>query len=169
MNESSPYIDATVFMGMHHADERVRQRSLGFFRSQAQRPVSMNFEQIGICDAVVWRQARDVQDAYYPFMDLLHSEMPIQRGGYNDRVLRLAGTEPGLHGLRTDRALLAAQVLCSERALLTHDPALRSLQCLQPFLLSFDSFDQKVRFNARLEALYELSKKLIFTDKDWPC
>jgi hypothetical protein len=169
MNDSGPYIDATVFMGMHHADERVRQLSLGFFRSQAQRPVSMNFEQIGICDAVVWRQTRAVQDAYYPFMDLLHSEMPMQRSGYNDRVLQLASTEPALRGLRTDRALLAAQVLCSEGALLTHDPALLQLQCLQPFLRSFDSFDPNVRFNARLEALYELSRKLIFTEQDWPC
>lgn len=169
MNDCSPHIDATAFMGMHHGDERVRQLSLGFFRSQAQRRVHMNFEQIGICDAVVWRQARDVQDAYYPFMDLLHSQMPIQRGGYTERVLSRASTEPALRGLRTDRALLAAQVLCSERPLLTHDPALLSLRCLQPFLLSLTGFDAQARFDARLESLYELSRKLTFTDADWPC
>lgn len=169
MNDPNPHIDATAFMGMHHADARVRRLSLGFFRSQVRRPVLMNFEQIGICDAMVWRQARDVQDAYYPFMDLLHSQMPIQRGGYTDRVLRLASTEPALRSLRTHRALLAAQVLCSERPLLTHDPALRSLPCLQPLLLSFDSFDPQARFDSPLESLYELSRKLIVTDQDWPC
>ena len=169
MADRIPHIDATVFMGMHHQSEAVRQRSLAFFRSQLQRPVRMNFEQIGICDAVVWRQAREVQDSYYPFMDLLHSEMPIRRGGYADRELTLASTEQQLRGLRTDRALLAAQVLCSESPLLTHDSALLSLPYLQPFLMDWESLDPRASFGPHLEDLYTRSRCLVFTDKDWPC
>lgn len=169
MAERIPHIDATVFMGMHHESEAIRQLSLGFFRSQLQRPVRMNFEQIGICDAVVWRQAREVQDSYYPFMDVLHSQMPIQRGGYSGRELTLASTEPQLRGMRTDRALLAAQVLCSESPLMTHDSTLRALPCLQPFLMSLEGIDAQASFGARLEDLYALSRCLVFTDKDWPC
>jgi hypothetical protein len=154
---------------MHHEDDRIRQLSLRFFRSQLRRPTRMNFEQIGICDAVVWRQQRTVQDAYYPFMDLLHSEMPIRRGGYSARELSMASTEPQLRGLRTDRALLAAQVLCSESPFFTHDPSLMSLQCLQPFLMSWESIDLHESFGQWLEELYVISRALVFTDEDWPC
>lgn len=74
-----PTVDATVFLGMHHRDDELRRRSLGLFCSFFTRKVRMNYEQVGICDAVIWQQSREVQDLYYPFMDRLHTDMKILR------------------------------------------------------------------------------------------
>lgn len=168
MTEVVPFIDATVFLGMHHQDESIRQRSAAFFRSHFERRTRMNFEQVGICDAIIWRQPRRVQDAYYPFMDLLHSEMPILREGYAFREISLAVNDHQLLQLRPEQALLAAQILLRKGAVLfTHDPALRALPCLQPQLGDFDSLNLDSPFPCELEDLYAASRLFILTHKDW--
>jgi hypothetical protein len=73
MRERTIFVDASVFLGMHHRDESVRNHSLWFFRHQYAAAVKMNYEQVGICDAVIWQESREVQDLYYPFMDRLHT------------------------------------------------------------------------------------------------
>lgn len=161
MAEPTAIVDATVFLGMHDQDEVLRQRSLGFFRSSFARQVWMNFEQVGICDAVIWRQSREVQDLYYPFMDRLHSDMQIVREGYSTRELDLAVSHPDLQGLRPEQALLAAQVLARRAALVTHDPVLRRLPCLQSQLWDFASADPRAAFPPELEALYETSRVFV--------
>ncbi|WP_253257845.1 DUF6190 family protein, partial [Pseudomonas syringae] len=105
-----PMIDATVFMGMHHADPGVRDKSLEFFSRFYESSVQMNFAQIGICDAIIWKKGRALQDAYYPFMDVLHTDMAIQREGYSEQVLQRAAGETLFRGLPADKKLLAAQV-----------------------------------------------------------
>ena len=45
---------------------------------------------VGKCDDVVWRFPRSVQDAYYPFMDNLHTDMTFERFGYSDEDVRAA-------------------------------------------------------------------------------
>jgi hypothetical protein len=168
MVEAVPFIDASVFLGMHHADELIRQRSLAFFRSHFEQRARMNFEQVGICDAIIWRQPRRVQDLYYPFMDLLHSDMQILREGYAFRELELANSDRQLRALRPEQALLAAQVLLSTAGtLFTHDPALLALPCLAARLGDFDSLNPCGSFPAELQDLYEASRAFILTDKDW--
>jgi len=168
MAEAAPFIDASVFLGMHHADELIRQRSLAFFRSHFERRARMNFEQVGICDAIIWRQPRRVQDVYYPFMDLLHSDMQILREGYAFAELELALNHRQLQELRPEQALLAAQVLQSSAGtLFTHDPALLALPCLASRLGDFDSLGQRGSFPAELQDLYQASRAFILTDKDW--
>ncbi len=161
MPEPAPIADATVFLGMHDQDELIRQRSLGFFRSYFTRQVWMNFEQVGICDAVIWRQRREVQDLYYPFMDRLHSDMQIVRGGYSTRELDLAVSHPDLQALRPEQALLAAQVLERRAGLITHDPVLRRLPCVKSQLWDFESSDPHAAFPPELEALYETSRVFV--------
>jgi len=152
-----PFVDATVFLGMHHQDRVIRRRSLEFFRGSYAREVRMSFEQIGICDAVIWRQRREIQDRYYPFMDRLHSEMPIARGGYSARELTLAVGHPELQELQPEQALQAAQVLARGGVLVTHDPALRALPCLQSRLWDFGVPRPPAAFPPELQALYETS------------
>lgn len=168
MAEAAPFIDASVFLGMHHADDLIRQRSLAFFHSHFQRRARMNFEQVGICDAIIWRQPRRVQDVYYPFMDLLHSDMQILREGYAFAELEQALSDRQLRGLRPEQALLAAQVLASTAGtLFTHDPALLALPCLASRLGDFDGLDPHGAFPAELQDLYQASRAFILTEKDW--
>jgi hypothetical protein len=166
MPEPGPFIDASVFLGMHHQDGLIRQRSLGFFRSYFTGQVRMNFEQVGICDAVIWRQRREVQDLYYPFMDRLHSDMQIVREGYSARELNLAVSHRELQGLRPEQGLLAAQVLAHEGVLVTHDPVLRRLPCVQPHLWDFESSRSHAAFPRELQALYETSCAFVHTARE---
>jgi hypothetical protein len=161
MPEAAPFIDASVFMGMHHRDELIRRRSLGFFRSMFADQVRMNFEQVGICDAVIWRESREVQDLYYPFMDRLHSEMQIVREGYSSRELGLAVSHRELQGLKPEQALLAAQVLGREAVLVSHDPVLCGLPCLRSRLWDFEAARAPAGFPPELEALYETSRAFV--------
>ncbi|SDH03192.1 hypothetical protein SAMN05216603_105184 [Pseudomonas benzenivorans] len=168
MAEVVPFIDASVFLGMHHANDLIRRRSLAFFRSHFERRARMNFEQVGICDAIIWRQPRRVQDVYYPFMDLLHSDMQILREGYAFAELELARNHRQLQELRPEQALLAAQVLLSAAGtLFTHDPALLALPCLASCLGDFDSLAAQGAFPGELQDLYQASRAFILTDKDW--
>ena len=163
MGERAPFVDATVFLGMHHRDPVIRQHSLGFFRGHYSHQVWMNFEQVGICDAVIWRQRREVQDAYYPFMDRLHSDMQIMREGYHMRELDLALGHPELKSLRPEQALLAAQVMAREGVLVTHDPVLQRLPCLRSQRWNFASADPDAAFPEDLQALYETSCAFVHT------
>lgn len=166
MPEPARFVDASVFLGMHHQDDVIRQRSLGFFRSYFADQVRMNFEQVGICDAVIWRQSREVQDLYYPFMDRLHSDMQIVREGYSTRELNLAAGHRELQGLRPEQALLAAQVLAHEGVLATHDPALRRLPCVQSQLWDFASSPSHAAFPPELQALYETSRAFVHAARE---
>jgi hypothetical protein len=157
------FLDATVFLGMHHRDDQLRQRSLGFFRTCYGRRAWMNYEQIGICDAVIWRQHREIQDLYYPFMDRLHSDMQIVREGYQRIELDLALGHPELEHLLSEQALLAAQILARDAVLATHDPALHGLACMRSRLWDFTAADHKVAFPAELQALYETSCAFVHT------
>jgi hypothetical protein len=167
MLEHAPFIDASVFLGMHHEHDSTRERSLAFFRDHFDRGVRMSYEQIGICDAIIWRQSREVQDLYYPFMDCLHSEMRIHREGYLFEELGLVLEHHELRALGSAQALLAAQVLHREGVLFTHDPALRSLPCLRSRLGAFEGSLRGAAFPAELQKLYHTSLSFVHTAKDW--
>lgn len=156
-----PTVDATVFLGMHHRDDELRRRSLGLFCSFFTRKVRMNYEQVGICDAVIWQQSREVQDLYYPFMDRLHTDMKILREGYDRAALELALGHPELQQVRPEQALQAAEVMASGGVLATHDPVLQRLACLRHHLWDFSAAPAQAAFPAELQALYETSQIFI--------
>jgi hypothetical protein len=165
MRDRGLLVDASVFLGMHHHDDVIRDCSLGFFRGHYAHRVWMSYEQVGICDAVIWRQARAIQDLYYPFMDRLHSDMQIVREGYRAEELDLALGHPDLRGLRPEQALLAAQVLARDAVLATHDPALRNRRCLRSRLWDFTPRPEAT-FPAELQALYERSRVFVHAPGD---
>ena len=164
MRDRISFVDATVFLGMHHRDDAIRQRSLAFFCSHYGRRVWMSYEQVGICDAVIWQQHRAIQDRYYPFMDRLHSDMAIVREGYRAEELGLAVEHPELRGLRPEQALLAAQVLARDGVLVSHDAVLRSTPCLHARLCEFAP--SQAAFPTELQALYVQSRVFIHAPGD---
>ena len=161
MPERTIFVDASVFLGMHHRNESVRQESLAFFCQQYVATVTMNYEQVGICDAIIWQQSRAVQDHYYPFMDRLHTDMAITRAGYSFHEISTAATDARLRHLLPEQALLASQVLGGAGLLATHDPALRTLPCLAGHLWTFDAADPLSSFPPELQCLYEASKVFV--------
>ena len=80
-------IDASVFLGMNADDEVTRISCKNFFIENSDAEIFMSFEQIGLCDNVIWSYSFDLQALYYPFMDLFHTVMPIKRLPYTDQTL----------------------------------------------------------------------------------
>lgn len=81
------FIDATVFLGMHSTNEEQRVACKNFFVERTEKTIFMSYENIGKCDDIVWSFDRETQDAYYPFMDRLHTAMDIHRIPYDERTL----------------------------------------------------------------------------------
>ncbi|MCM1965316.1 DUF6190 family protein [Streptomyces sp. G1] len=88
------YADAALFLGMNSEDEDVRRACKAFFVDRLDGSIVMSLEQVGRCDDIIWGFSRELQDAYYPFMDNLHTVMDIRRLGYEEAdVLRATGAE----------------------------------------------------------------------------
>ncbi|HEX7144008.1 MAG TPA: DUF6190 family protein [Gaiellaceae bacterium] len=116
---SSPLIDASVFMGMHAQDDVTRLACMSFMATRFDAGVVFSWEQIGRCDDIVWSYARDVQDAYYPFMDALHSTMSFTRRSYDAADLELALRDRRLAGLPMHESLAVAMASNRNASLVT--------------------------------------------------
>lgn len=117
------FIDATIFMGMHSSDEKIRIACKIFFIGRIKKTVFMSLETVGKCDDVVWQFDRETQDAYYPFMDRLHTIMDIQRIPYDEKSLQARKANPQLN---TFQQLTLAQT--HNGKLYTFDTALLDLK-----------------------------------------
>lgn len=89
-DEADEYADAALFLGMNSTDDKVRLACKAFFAAHLESRLVVSLEQVGLCDAVIWGFCRELQDAYYPFMDHLHTLMDIQRIGYEEADVRRA-------------------------------------------------------------------------------
>jgi hypothetical protein len=121
---SSPLIDASVFMGMHARDDVTRRACMSFMVGRFDAGVVLSWEQIGRCDEIVWSYDRDVQDAYYPFMDVLHSTMSLARRSHDAADLDLALRDRRLAGLPMHEALAVAMASNRNASLVTISPRL---------------------------------------------
>lgn len=161
MSDIPLFIDASFFLGMHDGDETRRLQSLAYFTRNLSGKPRMNYEQIGICDAVIWTKRRVVQDLYYPFMDRLHSDMAILRSGYTYDEIHLALSHPELNKLPPEQAIQAAQVLHNQGELATHDPVLLGLDCLHRRLWRPVDDGRPATFTEELQALYVASQVFV--------
>ncbi|MEU0247455.1 DUF6190 family protein [Streptomyces sp. NPDC006235] len=150
---SRVFIDATLFMGMHSSDQAVRRTCKRFFAGRLGESVTMSWEQVGRCDDLVWDYSRSVQDAYYPFMDNLHTDMAIERIGYGEDDTRRAFTAPELEGLPAHERLLLAQVLSHSGVLYTASPRLTGRTDLP--VATVPVADTEDTFPGHLERLYQ--------------
>lgn len=156
------FIDASVFMGMNATEEATRRACKTFFIERFTGEVAMCLEQVGLCDEIVWRHARDVQDDYYPFMDRLHSVMRIKRLPYGEPEVRRALTDEVLSGLPISDRLLLAMVMEARGRLYTTRPRLLERTALPvtapPGSGGADGLER--RFPGDLEDAYAISLRL---------
>ncbi len=117
-------IDASVFLGMHNKDERTRVACKNYFVKRLDDQIGMSLEQVGKCDDVIWQYSREQQDAYYPFMDNLHTIMDIERTPYNEKDIQEAEFNQRLHGLGLSDRLTAGMALARRAVLYSVNPQL---------------------------------------------
>lgn len=79
---STPFVDFTLFMGMHASDERIRIGCKNTFIQYARSGLRMPLDHVGMCDHLVWSNPYQIQAQYYPFMDVLQSTIPMERFYY---------------------------------------------------------------------------------------
>lgn len=161
-----PFLDAALFMGMHSRDDEVRLGCKRFFTERFSGHLSgervlMSLEHVGRCDDLVWRYPRETQDEYYPFMDNLHTDMAIDRIGYDEQDLRLALEAKALTGLPLHERLLVAMAIRRDTVVVTASPrlSLRPDLPVRPVEPAKPADDEPV-FPAPLERLYERSLAL---------
>ncbi|MGH3976077.1 MAG: DUF6190 family protein [Pseudonocardiaceae bacterium] len=151
-------VDATAFLGMHAVDDATRIACKTFFASRnPHETVLMSLEHIGWCDDVVWGHPRPLQDAYYPFMDTLHSEMAIRRVGYDEPDIEAALGTAELTDLPMRERLLMGMVLRRDAVLRTASPRLVARRDL-PVASVPPASEQP--FSEHLEQLYRASLAL---------
>jgi 4-hydroxy-tetrahydrodipicolinate synthase len=117
-------IDASLFMAMHSNTETIRRSAKAFFTQRLGDRLVMSLEEVGRCDDLVWRYPRDVQDSYYPFMDNLHTDLKIERIGYQMEDVRAALESSELQDLHGHERLLLGMVMRREALLYTANPRL---------------------------------------------
>lgn len=146
------YIDVSVFLGMHSTDEKTRIACKNYFVSRLNDQVGMSLEQVGKCDDVIWQYSREKQDAYYPFMDNLHTIMDIQRVSYSEKDIQEATTNPELQDLSITDRLTVGMAIARGAELYSMNPKLvgrdyvRSLQA-----------GKELSFPQELEEMYKKS------------
>ncbi len=165
------FVDAALFLGMHSADEALRIRSKNFFvkhldcgkslsmplstSTSMSTSMSMSLEQVGLCDDVIWRHARAVQDAYYPFMDCLHTRLQMQRLPVSAADVECALHERTLRGFAMPERLMLAKVMLARGQLYTLRGLLLAAAPALPIFLPPDGVEQA--FPPQLEAQYQTS------------
>ncbi|KQX48122.1 hypothetical protein ASE09_13785 [Streptomyces sp. Root66D1] len=146
-------------MGMHSEDDAVRVGAKAFFAGRLAAGdagrVVMSWEQVGRCDDLVWAYERGVQDEYYPFMDVLHTDLAIDRVPYEEDDVRRAFGTPALEGLPAHERLLLAQVIGRGGVLHTASP--RLLKAADGLPVVPVGTGAEPSFPAYLEDLYQRS------------
>ena len=151
------FVDSSLFLGMHLIDDTVRASCKAFFARRVHDEIWMSLEHVGWCDDVVWQYPRAVQDAYYPFMDTLHSEMAIRRVGYEECDVLDVLTNSALRDLPMRERLLVGMVLRRAAVLYTANPQLRHRRGLPVVAVSAAPEEP---FPEHLEQLYRVSLAL---------
>ncbi|POX43228.1 hypothetical protein C3486_01365 [Streptomyces sp. Ru73] len=159
------YVDAALFMGMHSTDTAVRDACAAFFAAHLERPLVMTYEEVGRCDDVVWGYPRAAQDAYYPFMDLLHSVMPVRRRAYTaDDWLAFDRLPAPATALSPRERMLLAAVSAGGGELVTVNPRLLALTTPGLPVRGPEPAAGPVRFpdgTGTLDKLYDVSLELV--------
>lgn len=155
------YVDASLFMGMHSIDDSVRAACTSFFAEHLTSPLVMTYEEVGRCDDVVWSFSREEQDAYYPFMDVLHSLLPVRRRPYTtDDFTALTRLPSRTAGLTSRERMLLAAVTATGGRLVTVNPRLVPLAADGFPVAKPDPATGPGRFTEQLTELYATSLAL---------
>jgi hypothetical protein len=148
------FVDATVFLGMHATDDAVRTACASYFAERVRGRIAMSLDEVGRCDDLVWSFPRAVQDAYYPFMDALQTDVQFDRLGWSDAELARAGADTRAVGASS--RLLLAKVAAQGGTLRSLDPELLALPDA-PVRPPDPASGDRVPFPGDLETLYQRS------------
>jgi hypothetical protein len=149
------FIDASVFMGLHSRDEQIRIVCKNFFIERMNKKLFMSFEHVGKCDDMVWQFDRRTQDAYYPFMDRLHTVMDIQRMPYDMEDINMYCNDFATSTLSTLQKLTCSMVLAKKGVLYTLDKELLDLK--HDSFQELESVTKEAIFPGDLEEWYQKS------------
>jgi hypothetical protein len=147
------FVDATVFLGMNATGEDDRRACASFFAERVDGRVAMSLDQIGRCDDVVWSFPRAEQDDYYPFMDVLQTDVRVDRLDWSEDELTAAREDPRPVGPAA--RLLLAMVAARGGTLVTLDPRLLGLAGAP--VAAPPPRPERLAFPDRLEELYQRS------------
>lgn len=139
---------------MHSMDEKIRIACKNFFAGRIKNIIWMPLEEVGRCDDVIWRFPRKAQDAYYPFMDNLHSIMKIKRIEYDEEDVKAAGKISG--NLPMSKKLVIGMVKNRKGILYTFDKKILNMKFPN---LKMPEFSDELDFQ-KIEKLYKQSLKL---------
>ena len=160
-SQKTELIDSSLFLGMHSISEEIRVACKNYFIERLQSRVCISLEHVGSCDEIIWGYSRELQDAYYPFMDTLHTVMKMQKFSYQEEELRIALNDPNLKALSMYDRLLIALAKSRHKTVFTVNQKLLNqgdLPVSRPPLSAEKSFPNT------LEQLYQRSLKLRIPD-----
>lgn len=149
------FVDSSVFLGMHAAEDSLRRSCKSFFVSAMLCPLAMGYEEVARCDDVVWSKPRSVQDDYYPFMDRLHTDLSIRRLALCQSDIDVAGTDRRLAGLPDRDRFAVAIAICAGTRMISTNP--RLLEAPNLPVAAPPYVHEEARFPYDLEALYQRS------------
>ena len=149
------YIDASVFLGMHSTDEKTRVACKNYFVKSLNKRVGMSLEQVGKCDDVIWQLPREKQEAYYPFMDNLHTIMNIKTVAYDASDIQEATNNPKLQDLSITDRLTAGMAIAKGAELYSVNPKLVGGDYVRS-----PEAGKELSFPLELEKLYQQSLKV---------
>jgi len=150
-------IDATVFLGLHSKNEAQRIATKNFFVNNLASEMFITYEQIAICDTVIWSFNHEIQSRYYPFMDHLHTVVPFKRIAYSRLTFTLLPKESQFNF--TDLLTYASSVEYQYRLFTWNQRLLQSktMKCEEMNVLEMNN---ELLFPTEIELLYQQS--LIF-------
>jgi Family of unknown function (DUF6190) len=154
-------IDSSLFLGMHSTNEEIRISCKNYFVDRLQTSIGMSLEHVGGCDNIIWLYPREMQDAYYPFMDILHTIMQICRLPYYENVIKLSLEDLQLQSLPMYDRLLVAFAKSAKKVIYSMNNHLLEKQNLP---VRKPPFNTEMEFPIFLEKLYQISLKLRIPD-----
>jgi hypothetical protein len=89
-------IDATFFLGLNSANEPERIATKNFLVEHLDCKLYMSYEQVGICDNLIWSYDHYKQNLYFPFMDYFMAEAKMIRKPYSEQTFQLMEREDTL-------------------------------------------------------------------------
>ncbi|WP_026736060.1 DUF6190 family protein [Fischerella sp. PCC 9605] len=150
-------IDSSLFLGMHSVNEEIRISCKNYFVGRLQKTIGMSLEHVGGCDNIIWLYPRELQDAYYPFMDTLHTIMKMNRLPYEDNDIKIALADSQLQALPMYDRLLIALAKSRKEVVYTVNKQLLSKGNLP---VCNPQFSHEKSFPDFLEHLYQTSLQL---------
>lgn len=151
------FIDSTLFMGMHHKDEKIRVACKNFFIKRFNKEIFMSLENVGLCDDIIWKFNREIQDSYYPFMDRLHTLMKITRIAYEEFDFECSNKKE-IKKLKFNQKLTMGMVIAQKGTLYTIDKETLKIDLKEIKSVKIDT--EELAFTEDLEGFYQESLKL---------